>query len=416
MAARDLYDLGESPPLGHVPARMHAATIRQSRFGPPERAFGFEVVDTPKMGPRQITVQVMAAGINYNGVWAALGTPVDVIAMRQKRGEPEDFHIAGSECAGIVWAVGSEVRNVKPGDAVVCSGMRWDERAHDIRMGGDPIASPSASVWGYEDNYGCFAQFTVVDEMQVYRKPPQLSFEASACYMTNGPTAYRMLLGWPPHTVKPGDPVLIWGGSGGLGSMAIQLTRHFGGKPIAVVSDESKRDFCMRLGAVGVINRREFSHWGRLPDWQDKDRFDAVTRGARAFGKKIWDILGEKRSPAIVFEHSGQDTLPTSIFVCDSGGMVVICGGTSGYNADVDLRYLWMRMKRLQGSHFANAQHCQAVTDLVTAGFLDPCMSRSFAFADIAEAHQLMYENQHPPGNMSVLVNAPGEGLQDLVI
>lgn len=416
MTARDLYDLGDSPPLGHVPRRMHAATFRQSRYGPPERAFGFEVVETPKMGPRQITVQVMAAGINYNGVWAASGTPLDVIAMRQKRGEPEDFHIAGSECAGIVWAVGPEVRGVKPGDAVVCSSMRWDERSPDIRMGCDPIASSSASVWGYEDNYGCFAQFAVVDEMQVYKKPPQLSFEAASCYIANGATSYRMLLGWPPHTVKPGDPVLVWGGSGGLGSMAIQLTRHFGGRAIAVVSDESKRDFCMKLGAVGVINRREFSHWGRLPDWQDKDRFDAVTRGARAFGKKIWDILGEKRNPAIVFEHPGQDTLPTSIFVCDSGGMVVICGGTSGYNADVDLRYLWMRMKRFQGSHYATPQHCQAVTELVTAGFLDPCMTRSFAFADIAEAHQLMYENQHPPGNMAVLVNAPGEGLKDLVV
>ena len=83
MTARDLYDLGDSPPLGHVPRRMHAATFRQSRYGPPERAFGFEVVETPKMGPRQITVQVMAAGINYNGVWAASGTPLDVIARER---------------------------------------------------------------------------------------------------------------------------------------------------------------------------------------------------------------------------------------------------------------------------------------------------------------------------------------------
>lgn len=413
MATRDLYDFGESPPLGHVPRRMHAATIRQSRYGDPIGAFGFEVVDVPPMGPRQVTLQVMASGINYNGVWAALGTPIDVIAIRQKQGAPEDFHIAGSEAAGVVWAVGSEVRDLKPGDPVVVSGMQWDEHAADIRLGGDPIASPSASVWGYEDNYGCFAQFTVVDDYQCFPKPPALSWEAAACYMQNGATAYRQLFGWPPNTVKPGDPVLIWGGAGGLGSMAIQLTRHFGGLPIAVVSDDAKREFCMALGAAGVINRNEFDHWGRLPDWKDSDNFERWTRGARAFGKKVWEVLGERRNPAIVFEHAGQDTMPTSIFVCASAGMVVICGGTSGYNADVDLRYLWMRMKRLQGSHFANTAQCAAVNRLVAEGFIDPCLSRVFPFAEIGRAHQIMYRNEHPPGNMALLVNAPREGMKE---
>jgi crotonyl-CoA carboxylase/reductase len=159
-----------------------------------------------------------------------------------------------------------------------------------------------------------------------------------------------------------------------------------------------------------VIDRREFDHWGRLPDWHDRDAYDHWQRGVRAFGKRIWDILGERRGVDIVFEHSGQDTIPTSMYVCENGGMVVICGGTSGYNADVDLRLLWMRLKRLQGSHFASRAECMEYTRLVADGRIDACVSRTWPFAEVGEAHQLMYRNAHPPGNMALLVNAPAPG------
>ncbi len=116
-------------------------------------------------------------------------------------------------------------------------------------------------------------------------------------------------------------------------------------------------------------------------------------------------MLGERRSPRIVFEHPGEDTIPTSIFVCDTGGMVVICAGTTGYNAVVDLRYLWMRQKRFQGSHFANDDQAKGLNDLVVAGKVDPCLGETFAFDEIGHAHQLMHENRHPRGQHGV----PGE-------
>ena len=155
-------------------------------------------------------------------------------------------------------------------------------------------------------------------------------------------------------------------------------------------------------------------HWGRLPDFDDTAAYARWLTGVRAFGKKFWEVLGERRSPRIVFEHSGQATLPTSMFMCDNAGMVVICGGTSGYNGDVDLRFLWMRSKRLQGSHFASTGECLEITRLVAAGRVDPCLSLSAEFRDIAQIHQVMFENRHPPGNMAVLVNAPRAGLRDL--
>lgn len=414
MSGKAVYEIGELPPLGEVPERMHASVIRRERFGSPMHAFQMEEVPVPALGHRQVMVYVMAAGINYNNVWAALGTPVDVISARQKRGEPEEYHIGGSEASGIVWAVGPGVKDVAVGDRVVISSCRWDEHSRDIRLGRDPMASDSQSVWGYEENFGAFAQFTCVEDYQIHPKPQNLSWEAAAAYMLTGATAYRQLTHWVPHTVRPGDPVLIWGGAGGLGCMAIQIVSALGGRAVAVVSDDDKAVFCRRLGAVGTINRNDFSHWGRLPDLDDGAALREWMAGARAFGKAFWDALGERRNPRIVFEHSGEATLPTSIYVCDTEGMVVACGGTSGYNADVDLRFLWMRQKRFQGSHFANTQQCAAITELVARGLVDPCLSTVAPFEQVGNMHQLMHDNEHPPGNMAVLVNSLEPGQKDV--
>lgn len=413
-AAKDLYELGELPALGSVPRHMYAAVIRRERFGPPAEAIHTEVVNVPNPGRGQVLVFMMAAGINYNVVWAALGSPVDVIKNRQKCGEPEEFHIGGSDGAGVVWAVGEGVKHVQVGDHVVLSGGQWDETAPDIRIGGDPMTSSTQLAWGYETNYGALAQFGLVYEYQCHPKPPTLTWEKAGSFLTVGATAYRQLYGWPPNTVRPGDPVLIWGGAGGLGCFAVQLTRMGGGIPVAVVSSEDKAQYCRSLGAAGVINRTNFSHWGRLPDLDAHAAYSQWLQDARRFGRAFWDLLGERRSPKIVLEHPGQDTIPTSIYLCDNAGMVVLCGGSSGYLGDVDLRFLWMRQKRLQGSHGYNAAQCRAMIHLVASGKIDPCISRIISFEEIPAAHQLLHENQHPPGNMSVLVNSPRPGLTGL--
>ncbi|MBI3223909.1 MAG: crotonyl-CoA carboxylase/reductase [Mycolicibacterium cosmeticum] len=406
---KELYDLGEVPPTGVVPESMWASVIRRDRYGQPDDAFKSEVISVPAVGPDQVLVYMMAAGINYNNVWAALGKPVDVIAMRRRR-DPlaEDFHVGGSEGSGIVWAVGDRVRQVKVGDHVVLSSCQWDESAADIRAGVDPMMSTTQLVWGYEENFGSFAQFSVVYEYQIHPKPTRLTWAEAASYMLTGATAYRQLTGWQPNVVQPGEPVLIWGGSGGLGSMATQIVRSFGGKPVSVVSNDDRREYCRRLGAVGVVNRSEFSHWGRLPDLGDAESLTEWMREVRRFGEAFWEALGERRSPRIVVEHVGTDTVPTSMFLCDMGGMVVLCGATSGFHADIDLRYLWMRQKRLQGSHFANFQQCRAITELVARGSVEPCLSYVGRFDDIGKAHQLMLDNVHPGGNMAVLVNDVG--------
>lgn len=414
MTAKEIYAIGEIPPLGVIPDLMHAAVVRQERYGPPKDSMKIEPVQVPKCGDSQVLVMVMASGINFNAVWAALGYPLDVIAMRRKRGETESFHIGGTEGAGVVWAIGQNVKSVAVGQHVVVTGCRYDEKAQDIRLGAEPVTSTSLTVWGYEDNWGCYAQFTVVEEYQCFPKPAHLTWEEASSFIVSAGTAYRQLTHWHPHTVHPGDPVLIWGGAGGLGCFAIQITRMLGGIPIAVVSNDSRAEYCLQLGAAGIINRTEFQHWGRIPDFEDGHAFSTWLRGARSFGEKFWQVLGARRNPKIVFEHSGRDTLPTSILVCDNAGMVVTCGGTSGYNGDLDLRFLWMRSKRLQGSHCASTQELAQVTSLVAHKSLFPCLSHVVPFEEIAALHQSVYENCSPPGKQAVLVNAPEAGLTKL--
>ena len=397
------------PPTGVVPEKMHAFTVRQDRFGDPVDAWKREVINTPAIGPKDVLVYVMATGINFNNVWAGLGYPVDVIADRQKKGEAEDFHAGGSDASGIVWAVGGEVTEVAVGEQVVVHSGWWPPDDPWVLSGKDPMLAPSVRIWGYQTNYGSYCQFARAQSHQIKKKPGHLTWEQAGCYMLCASTAYRQLMGWTPNVVAPGDVVLVWGAAGGLGAMAIQITAALGGRAVAVISDDDKRQFCLDNGAAGVINRNDFSHWGPMPS-TDAPQWKEWMGGARAFGKAIWDAVGERKNPKIVFEHPGEATLPTSGFVCDTGGMVVICAGTTGYNVTMDLRYHWMMQKRFQGSHLANDEQAEAVNELVIAKKVDPCLSGTFQFDEIGHAHQLMYENKHPYGNMACLVNATEKG------
>src|SRR2546427_1339627 len=380
--AKELFEIGEIPPVGEVPERMHAQLVRPDRYGEPEKSIQDELIDVPPIGPGEALVMVMAAGVNFNNVWAARGVPVDVTKTQARWGEPTDFHIVGSDASGIVYAIGDLVTNVQVGDRVVVHAGQWDPDDPKVVDGGDPGLADSFRVWGYDTCWGSFAQFCKVQAHQCLPKAEHLTWEEAAAPTLTGSTAYRMLHGWPPNTVQPGDVVLVWGGSGGLGSLAIQLVTLAGGRAVAVVSSAEKGEYAKSLGAVGYVNRKDFSHWGVPPKW-DSPEWKAWFDGAKAFGKAIWDDLGERTSPRIVFDHPGEDTIPTSIFVCDRGGMVVICAGTTGYRAVADLRYLWTRQKRLQGSHFANDEQAAAFNQMVIDGRIDPCLSRTFAFSEV---------------------------------
>jgi crotonyl-CoA carboxylase/reductase len=384
---------------GELPSSMAAWVIREEREGEPVDAFRLEEIEVPEPGAFEVTVRVMAAGVNFNNVWAALGKPVSVF-----RYHPEDHHIGGSDASGIVWKVGQGVTRWKPGDEVVihCNQASYeDPEVHGL----DPLAAPSQQIWGYETTWGSFAQFCKVQAQQLLPKPAALTWDEAASYGLTYFTAYRMLV--DQARLQEGHRVLIWGAGGGLGVFATQLCRLAGADCLGVVSSSEKGELVRQLGARDYIDRGEFAGMMRRGDEtpeQERARF----RESRRFCKAVAERLGGE--PDIVFEHVGKATFPTSVLVVKPFGCVVICGATSGHTLDFDVRYLWMRQKRIIGSHFANAWECNRANQLIEAGKVRPVLWRTLGFDQVAEAHQLMYENRHL-GKIAILVGADREGL-----
>jgi crotonyl-CoA carboxylase/reductase len=386
---------------GELPPTMAAWVIRQEREGEPTEAFQVEEIEVPEPGAFEVIVRVMAAGVNFNNVWAAFGKPVSVFGYGD---HPEyGHHIGGSDASGVVWKVGPGVTRWKPGDEVVihCNQTSYeDPEVHGL----DPMAAPSQKIWGYETTWGSFAQFTKVQAQQLLPKPKHLAWEEAASYGLTYFTAYRMLL--QRVNLQAGHKVLIWGAAGGLGVFAVQLCKLTGADCVGVVSSDEKGKLVEELGAVGYIDRNEFKgmmrRGGETPE-EEKARFKA----SRAFGKRVKEILGD--APDIVFEHVGQATFPTSVLTVKTFGKVVICGATSGYQLDFDVRYLWMRQKEILGSHFANAWECNLANALIEESKIRPVLWKTMPFEDVANAHQLMHENKHL-GKIAILVGATEEG------
>src|ERR687895_1726659 len=385
---------------GELPDTMAAWVIREDRLGPPLEAFQIEEMEVPEPGAMEVVVRVMAAGVNYNNVWAALGEPISVF-----RYHPEDHHIGGSDASGVVWKVGPGVTRFKPGDEVVvhCNQASYeDPEVHGL----DPLAAPSQQIWGYETTWGSFAQFCKVQAQQLLPKPKHLSWEEAASYGLTYFTAYRMLI--DQAKIQSGHRVLIWGAAGGLGVFATQLCRLAGAESVGVVSSSDKGELCEALGACAHIDRNEFAgmmrRGGETPE-EEKARF----KESRRFCKAVSELLGGP--PDVVFEHVGKATFPTSVLAVKPFGTVVICAGTTGYTLDFDVRYLWMKQKRILGSHFANAWECHKANQLIERGEIRPVLWRTLGFDQVGEAHQLMKENKHL-GKISILVGAKetGEG------
>jgi crotonyl-CoA carboxylase/reductase len=386
---------------GELPKTMPAWVVRDGQFGEPIDAIQLEEVEVPEPGAFEVVVRVMAAGVNFNNVWAALGEPVSVF----KYGDHPEFghHIGGSDASGVVWKVGDGVTRWKPGDEVVvhCNQASYeDPEVHGL----DPLAAPSQRIWGYETTWGSFAQFCKVQAQQLLRKPKHLSWEDAASYGLTYFTAYRMLM--DRVALQAGHKVLVWGAAGGLGVFAVQLCALAGADAVGVVSSDEKGRLIEQLGAVAYIDRNEFMgmvrEGGESPE-EEKRRF----LESRRFVKRVEELLGAP--PDIVFEHVGKATFPTSVLAVKPFGKVVICGATSGYQIDFDVRYLWMRQKEILGSHFANAWEATKANELIEQSKIRPVLWQAMGFDRVAEAHQLLRDNKHL-GKIAVLVGASAEG------
>lgn len=381
---------------------------RESFEKDPRESIRVAEVPTPELAPDEVYIAVMASSINFNTVWTSIFEPLPTFGFLDRLGRESswgarhalDYHVIGSDASGVVLKAGSAVRNWKPGDrvAVHCNYVDdQDPAAHE-----DSMLASNQRIWGFESNFGGLADLSIVKANQLMPKPAHLTWEESAVNALCGSTSYRMLVGDNAARMKQGDSVLIWGASGGLGSYACQLVQNGGGTPIGVVSSPEKVDLLHQLGVEHVIDRSEEDY----QFWTDEHTQDE--REWRRLGKRVRGFIGD--DPNIVFEHPGRSTMGASVFVTKRGGKIVTCAATTGYMIEYDNRHLWMRLKQIVSSHFANYAEAWEMNRLIDQGRIQPTLSKTFSLVDVGEAAYQVHHNQHE-GKLGVLCLAPETGL-----
>jgi crotonyl-CoA reductase len=360
-------------------------------------------VPVPEPAPDEVLVAVMASAINYNTVWSALFEPVPTFAFLEDLARQggwaarhnRPYHVIGSDAAGVVVRVGAAVRRWAVGDRVVVCPSWIDEQ--DPASQADGMLAADYRAWGFETNFGGLAHLAVAKANQLMPKPGHLTWEEAASNTLCAMSAYRMLVSPNGARFKQGDIVLIWGAAGGLGAYATQLVRNGGGISVGVVGSAEREQALRRLGCDVILRR----------DRLELDGLGDIEAGRR-LGGAIRNQLGE--DPHVVFDYVGRETFGTSIYVARRGGTVVTCGSSTGYRHEFDNRYLWMRLKRVIGSHAANWQEAWEVNRLISLGRIVPALSRVFALLETGEAARTVQLNRHL-GKVGVLCLAPREGL-----
>ena len=402
-----------------LPESYKAAVVREEEVGifegmatrdkDPRQTIHIDDVPLPELGPGEAYVAVMASSINYNTVWTSIFEPVSTFGFLKRYGKSNPlakrhdlpYHIIGSDLSGVVLRTGQGVNAWKPGDSVVahCLSVELESPAgHN-----DTMLDPEQRIWGFETNFGGLAQIALVKSNQLMPKPAHLTWEEAAAPGLVNSTAYRQLVSRNGGSMKQGDVVLIWGASGGLGSYATQYALNGGAIPVCVVSSQEKADIVRSMGAELVINRAEEGY--RF--WKDEQTQDP--KEWLRFGKRIRELTGGEDID-VVFEHPGRETFGASVFVTRKGGTITTCASTSGFMHEYDNRYLWMNLKRIIGSHFANYREAYESNRLIDKGLIHPTLSKTFSLEDTGAAAYEVHRNLHQ-GKVGVLCLSPEEGL-----
>jgi crotonyl-CoA reductase len=381
----------------------------ESRDKDPRKSLHVDDVAVPELGPGEALVAVMASAINYNTVWTSIFEPVPTFGFLERYGRLSPlakrhdlpYHIVGSDMAGVVLRTGAGVHSWKPGDQVVAHCLSVELESPDGHN--DTMLDPEQRIWGFETNFGGLAEIALVKSNQLMPKPKHLTWEEAASPGLVNSTAYRQLVSRNGAGMKQGDNVLVWGASGGLGGFATQYALNGGATPVCVVSNEEKADICRAMGAELILNRSE-ENW---KFWKDEHTQDP--KEWRRFGNSIRELTGGE-DVDIVFEHPGRETFGASVYAARRGGTIVTCASTSGYLHQYDNRYLWMNLKRIVGSHFANYRESYEANRLIAKGMIHPTLSKTYGLDDVGQAALDVHQNAHQ-GKVGVLCLAPEEGL-----
>ena len=315
--------------------------------------------DAPEPEPRsgEVLVRVHACALNHLDLWVRGGIPGVPIPLP---------HIPGSDVAGVVAKIGPNVTNIKFGQKVLLApGVSCGKCA--ACLAGNDNRCPQFTNLGYMIDGGC-AEFVRCPEVNCFPYPENLSFEQAASIPLVFQTAWHMLI--TRAQLQPGEEVLVLGAGSGVGSAAIQIAKMFGCRVIATAGSEAKLAKAKELGADQVINHKS------------QKIKDEVRR------------LTAKRGVDVVFEHVGTATWEDSVASLARGGRLVTCGATTGYDAKIDLRFLFSRQLSVLGSYMGTKSEFATVLKLAAAGKLKPVLDCTFALSECAAAHAYLEKGE----------------------
>ncbi len=337
---------------------MKAAVFRENDRDP-TKVVKLEDVDAPKIKQNEVLIKVDSAAYNYNDVWAIWGDPIKVPMP----------HISGSDAAGTVVEVGENVRTLKVGDRVV-SHSNLSCRVCDACTSGREYDCQQRTIWGFQTGPldGAFGEHAKLPEVNVLKIPDNVSFNDAAAVSMVGMTAWHMLVG--RAEIKPGQTVLIMGGTSGVGMAGIQISKLYNCEVIATAGSKEKMDACLKLGADHAVNHRESEWW-----------------------KKVREIT-KKQGVDVIFEHIGKAVFPQEVALLKIGGTLVATGATTGYDSSLDLRYLFFKGINLIGSTQGTRAELSQVFYWVSKGKIKPLIDEVLPFGRIVEGHTRMIEGK----------------------
>ena len=334
---------------------MKAAVFR-SHNRDPTRVVKIEDTEIPKINPHEVLIKVESASYNYDDLWAIWGEPIKVPMP----------HISGTDIAGTIIEVGENVTSLKKGDRVV-SHANLSCRICKMCTSGREYDCEKRMVWGFQTGplWGGYCQFTHLPEVNVVKIDDNVAFDDAAAISMVGMTSWHMLIG--RANIKPGQTVLIMGGTSGVGMVGIQIAKLYNCNVIATAGNQQKMDKCSEIGADNVVNHRE-------PDWY----------------KKVRDITKKQGGVDIVFEHIGKNVFPQEVSLLKMGGTLVATGATTGYDSTIDLRFLFFKGTNLLGSTQGTKAELDQVIYWISRGKLKPVIHTKLPFSNMVEGHVMM--------------------------
>ena len=323
-----------------------------------EDVLSIKEIDDPICSAGKVKVNIKSASINHLDIWVRKGIPGINIPLPM---------ILGSDGSGVVVEVGKNIRNIKIGDKVVIQPGTYLESCTNVKRGMENFSNTYGILGETENGVQC--EYVCLKPENIYPMHDQLSFEEASSMQLVFMTAYQMLI--KRASLQPFETVLVYGGTSGVGTAAIQIAKDIGAKVITTVGSDSKFDYAFNFGADHVFNH------------SNKDWF-----------KEVKNVVGDNMVD-VIFEHVGKATWNTSIRLLGVGGRIVTCGATTGYDVNIDLRYLFSKQQSIIGSTMADIDTFEKVQQKIKQNIYTPFVDQIYSLKDIKKAHKRIENRQN---------------------